>query len=103
MEIGGPGTLGQSIRACRICGHISLIPVLTGVSGEIPTALAMSKSVTIKGVTVGLIQDQEDMIAAIEVAGLKPVIDSTCPHDRIAAAFAHQISQKHFGKICLEF
>ncbi len=103
VEIGGPGTIGQSIRACRIGGHISLIGVLTGVSGEIPTALAMSKNVTIKGVTVGSIQDQEDMIAAIEVAGLKPVIDSTYPLDRIAAAFAHQISQKHFGKICLEF
>jgi NADPH:quinone reductase-like Zn-dependent oxidoreductase len=102
VEIGGPGTMGQSIRACRIGGHISLIGVLTGVSGEIPTALAMSKNVTIKGVTVGSIQDQEDMIAAIEVAGLKPVIDSTYPLDRIAAAFAHQISQKHFGKICLE-
>ncbi len=103
VEIGGPGPMGQSIRACRIGGHISLIGVLTGVSGEIPTALAMSKNVTIKGVTVGSIQDQEDMIAAIEVAGLKPVIDSTYPLDRIAAAFAHQISQKHFGKICLEF
>ena len=101
VEIGGPGTMGQSIHACRIGGHISLIGVLTGVSGDIPTALAMGKNVTIKGITVGSIQDQEDMIAAIEVAGFKPVIDSTYPLDQIAAAFAHQISQKHFGKICL--
>ena len=101
VEIGGPGTLGQSIHACATGGHISLIGVLTGVSGDIPTALAMGKNVTIKGITVGSIQDQEDMIAAIEVAGFKPVIDSTYPLDQIAAAFAHQISQKHFGKICL--
>jgi NADPH:quinone reductase-like Zn-dependent oxidoreductase len=103
VEIGGPGTLTQSIQACRIGGHISLIGVLTGVSGEVPTALAMSKNVTIKGVTVGSHQDQEEMIDAIDANGLTPVIDSVYPLDQIAAAFAHQISQKHVGKICLEF
>lgn len=102
VEIGGPGTLGQSIHACRIGGHISLIGVLTGISGEVPTALAMSKNVTIKGVTVGSRQDQEDMIAAIDANGIRPVIDSTFPLDEIAAAFARQVSQAHFGKICLE-
>jgi len=103
VEIGGPGTMGQSIQACRIGGHISLIGVLTGVSGEIPTALVMSKNVCIQGITVGSRQEQEEMIAAIEANGIVPVIDSTFPLDQIAAAFAHQMSQKHFGKICLEF
>ncbi|MBX3480966.1 MAG: NAD(P)-dependent alcohol dehydrogenase [Caulobacter sp.] len=103
VEIGGPGTLTQSIHASRIGGHISLIGVLTGVSGEVPTALAMSKNVAIKGITVGSHQDQVDMIAAIEANGIEPVIDSSYPLDQISAAFAHQISQKHFGKICLEF
>lgn len=103
VEIGGPGTLAQSLVASRIGGHISLIGVLTGFSGEVPTALAMSKNVAIKGVTVGSRQDQEEMIAAIEANGLEPVIDSSFPLEKIAEAFAHQASQKHFGKICLEF
>lgn len=101
VEIGGPGTLNQSIHAARIGGHISLIGVLTGISGDVATALAMSKNTTIKGVTVGSRQEQEEMIAAIEANAITPVIDSTYPLDRIAEAFAHQISQKHFGKICL--
>jgi NADPH:quinone reductase-like Zn-dependent oxidoreductase len=101
VEVGGPGTLSQSIQACRIGGHISLIGVLTGFAGEVPTALAMSKNVTIKGVTVGSRQEQEEMIAAIDANGIKPVIDSTFALDEIAAAFRHQVSQKHFGKICL--
>jgi NADPH:quinone reductase-like Zn-dependent oxidoreductase len=103
VEIGGPGTMNQSIYASRIGGHISLIGVLTGWSGEIATAAAMGKNVTIKGVTVGSRQEQEEMIAAIDANGIKPVIDSTFPLDNIAAAFEHQISQKHFGKICLAF
>jgi len=103
VEIGGPGTLAQSIHACRIGGHVSLIGVLTGVSGEVPTALAMTKNVTIKGITVGSREHQQDMIAAIEANAIAPVIDSTFPLDQIAAAFSHQISQRHFGKICLAF
>ena len=102
VEIGGAGTMAQSIQACRIGGHISLIGVLAGVSGEVPTALAMSKNVAIKGITVGSIEDQDDMIAALVANGVKPVIDSVYPLDQIAAAFAHQLSQKHFGKICLD-
>jgi NADPH:quinone reductase-like Zn-dependent oxidoreductase len=34
IEVGGPGTLPQSITACRVGGHISLIGVLTGISGK---------------------------------------------------------------------
>jgi len=103
VEIGGPGTMNQSIAASRIGGHISLIGVLTGWSGEIATATAMGKNITIKGLTVGSRQEQEEMIAAIDATGLKPVIDSSFPLEKISDAFAHQISQKHFGKICLEF
>ncbi|MBL6750506.1 MAG: NAD(P)-dependent alcohol dehydrogenase [Nevskia sp.] len=103
VEIGGPGTLGQSIQACRVGGHISLIGVLTGWSGEVPTALAMFKNIAIKGITVGSRQGQEEMIAAIDANGIRPVIDSRFPLERIADAFARQVAQQHFGKICLEF
>jgi NADPH:quinone reductase-like Zn-dependent oxidoreductase len=101
VEIGGPGTMAQSIAACRPGGHISLIGVLTGVSGEVPTAALFSRNITLSGITVGSRRMQEDMIDAIEANGIKPVIDSTFPLDKIADAFAHQASQKHFGKIVL--
>ena len=93
--------MAQSIAASRIGGHISLIGVLTGVSGEVPTAALFSANLTVSGITVGSRQDQEDMIAAIDSSGLKPVLDQDFPLDNIADAFAHQASQKHFGKITL--
>ncbi|MEZ5945555.1 MAG: NAD(P)-dependent alcohol dehydrogenase [Hyphomonas sp.] len=101
VEIGGPGTMAQSINACRPGGHISLIGVLTGISGEVPTAALFSRNITLSGITVGSRRMQEDMIDAIEASGIRPVIDSSFPLDQIAAAFAHQASQKHFGKIVL--
>jgi NADPH:quinone reductase-like Zn-dependent oxidoreductase len=101
VEVGGAGTLAQSLQAVRIGGHISLIGVLAGWAGEVPTAVAMAKNVTIQGVTVGSRQHQEEMIKAIEAGGIRPVVDSTFALDKIADAFAHQASHKHFGKICL--
>jgi NADPH:quinone reductase-like Zn-dependent oxidoreductase len=102
VEIGGAGTLPQSIRAVRVGGHISMIGVLTGVSGEVPTAALFQKNAVINGITVGSRAHQEDMIAAIDANGIEPVIDRSFPLAEIADAFRHQESQKHFGKICLE-
>jgi len=101
VEIGGPGTMAQSINACRPGGHISLIGVLTGISGDVPTAALFSRNITLSGITVGSRRQQEDMVEAIDATGLRPVIDSRFPLDQIAAAFAHQASQQHFGKIVL--
>jgi NADPH:quinone reductase-like Zn-dependent oxidoreductase len=102
VEVGGPGTLEQSIQAARTGGHIGLIGVLTGTSGEVPTALFMMKNLVLTGITVGSQADQRDMIEAIEANGIKPVIDSHYPLEKLAEAFAHQASQKHFGKIVVD-
>ncbi|MEN8722862.1 MAG: NAD(P)-dependent alcohol dehydrogenase [Alphaproteobacteria bacterium] len=99
VEIGGPGTLTQSIAAARIGGHITLIGVLTGVSGEVPTAALFSSNITLKGVTVSSHRAQNDMVALIEKSGIKPVIDKVFALEELAGAFAHQISGAHFGKI----
>jgi len=99
VEIGGPGTLPQSIEAIGIGGHIALIGVLTGMSGDIPTAKLMGKQGRLQGVSVGSRRDQTDMIAAIEANGIRPVIDRSFPLADLADAFRHQESGQHFGKI----
>jgi NADPH:quinone reductase-like Zn-dependent oxidoreductase len=102
VEIGGAGTLPQSISAARIGGHISLIGVLAGLQGPVPTALLMSKQVRLIGITVGTRRQQRDMITAIERIGLRPVIDRHFPLDGLADAFRYQESGRHFGKIVID-
>jgi len=75
--------------------------VLAGWGGDVPTATLMWKNITLSGITVGSIEDQENMIAALEATGIRPVIDSTFPLARIADAFRRQAAQAHVGKICL--
>jgi NADPH:quinone reductase-like Zn-dependent oxidoreductase len=103
VEVGGPGTLPQSIAAVRVGGHIPLIGVLTGRGGDVPTAALMVKQARLQGLIVGSRREQQDFVRAIEAIGLKPVIDRSFPLDGIAEAFRHQQGGSHFGKICLEF
>lgn len=103
IEVGGPGTLPQSIDAVAIGGHISLIGVLTGRGGDIPTSKLMAKQARLQGLIVGSRRHQIEMIRALETTGIKPVIDCSFALDQIGDAFRHQESGKHFGKICLEF
>ena len=102
VEVGGPGTLPQSIEAVRVGGHIALIGVLTGRAGEIPTALLMAKQARLQGLIVGSRRHQLDFVQALEVTRLRPVIDRTFRLDETAEAFRYEASGAHFGKICLE-
>jgi NADPH:quinone reductase-like Zn-dependent oxidoreductase len=103
VEVGGPGTLAQSIRASRIGGHIALIGVLTGVGGDVPTAMLMRKQQRLQGLIVGSRRHQIDFVRALEATKLKPVIDASFPLEKIADAFRLQQAGGHFGKIVLEF
>ncbi|MEM1131301.1 MAG: NAD(P)-dependent alcohol dehydrogenase [Pseudomonadota bacterium] len=102
VEIGGPGTLGQSMMAARIGGHIALIGVLTGFAGPVQTGLLMAKNIRLQGLTVGSRQHQLDMIEAIEANGIKPVVDKHFLLAELADAFRHQESGAHFGKIIVD-
>ncbi|KRB23502.1 MULTISPECIES: zinc-dependent alcohol dehydrogenase family protein [Mesorhizobium] len=102
IEVGGPATLAQSLVACRTGGHIALIGVLTGFAADVSIPAVFSNQIRISGISIGSRADQEDMIRAIEVNGLKPVIDRRFPLRDIAAAFTHYGARKHFGKVCLE-
>ena len=103
VEIGGAGTIEQSMRASRLGGHISLIGVLAGHAGPINTALLMSMQIRLIGITVGARQHQQDMIRAIEANGIKPVLDQSFALDKLADAFRRQESGQHFGKIIVEW
>lgn len=102
VEIGGAGTLPQSIVASRVGGHIALIGVLAGFTGDFPSAMVMGKSIRLIGLTVGSRRHQTDMVRAIDVTGWKPVLDKHFPLEQLGDAFRHQESNTHFGKIVVD-
>jgi NADPH:quinone reductase-like Zn-dependent oxidoreductase len=102
VEIGGAGTLDQSMIAARNGGHIAVIGVLAGYAGPVTTVMLMGKQLRVQGLTVGSRQHQLDMIRAINVTGIKPVLDQHFPLASLADAFGHQASGAHFGKIIVD-
>ncbi len=101
IDVGGPSTLGQSMSAARVGGHISVIGILSGVTMELQLITALIRQLRLQAVLVGSRTHQQQMIEAINANGLKPIIDREFRFADIVGAFRHQESQRHFGKICL--
>jgi NADPH:quinone reductase-like Zn-dependent oxidoreductase len=102
VEVGGVGTLNESIRATRIGGTIAFIGVLAGPPpSELRLPLMVLQQQRLQGVTVGSIEDLQAMADAISINGMRPVIDRTFPFDQAKEAFSHMASGAHFGKVAI--
>jgi NADPH:quinone reductase-like Zn-dependent oxidoreductase len=101
IEVGGAATLEQSVTAARTAGHIAIIGVLSGADAPFNVRQILRKQLRITGLLVGSRRHQLEMVRALEVTGIRPVIDRPFPFPEIADAFRYQAEQRHFGKIVL--
>ncbi len=100
VEVGGVGTMSESLKAIRIDGVIGVLG--GGAGGEMPTGLIMGKSARIAGIALGNRDYFEDMCEAIHVAGLRPVVGRTFGFQDAQEAFTTMIGQRVVGKIVVE-
>jgi len=100
VEVGGAGTMGKSVNAVRLGGHIAVIGVLSG-KGSIDSTLILMKALRMHGIFVGSREMFERMVSFIDKHSIKPVIDRVFSFDEAREALAHMESQKHFGKIVI--
>jgi NADPH:quinone reductase-like Zn-dependent oxidoreductase len=102
VEVGGAGTLAQSLRAVRPGGQVSLIGVLSGGSGDVSLFPILMQNVRVQGITVGDRASFEAMNRALAAApDVRPVVDRVFPFGAFAEAFRHLQSGAHFGKVVL--
>jgi NADPH:quinone reductase-like Zn-dependent oxidoreductase len=100
IEVGGAGTLAQSLRAVRTAGHVALIGVLSGYGQFNPLPILM-KGVRVTGIYVGSRDMFEAMNRAIALHHLRPVVDRVFPFAQAVEAFRYLESAAHFGKIVI--
>jgi NADPH:quinone reductase-like Zn-dependent oxidoreductase len=103
MEVGGAGTLAESLKAIRIGGHIAVIGVLSGFEPPLPLASMIGTSARLQGVSVGSRAMFEAMSRALELHRIEPVVDKVFAWTDARAAFAAMQAGEHFGKIVLDF
>ena len=99
VEVGGAGTLQRSMNALARGGKVGLIGVLTQGSSN-PHTLMM-KGGSLHGIFVGDRTLFEQLNAAIDANGIRPVIDQVFPFDQAKDAFRHQASGDFMGKVVI--
>lgn len=100
IEVGGLGTLAQSIDAVGFGGEIALIGVLSMQGDANPMAL-MVKGAGIRGIFVGNAAMARELSAFTDQHALKPVIDRVFDFADARAAYAYQASAALFGKVVI--
>jgi len=101
VEVGGQGTLPQSLRAVRPGGAISMIGVLGGSTMDASLGLVVTRHVRLQGITVGSGEDFRAMARAIAQHKMRPAIDRIFAFEELPQAMQHLASGKHFGKVCI--
>ena len=103
MEVGGGGTLSQSLRAITLMGHIAIIGVLGGAAEPLQMGSMIATGAKLQGVSVGSRAMFEAMCRAIEHHRIAPVVDKLYPFTEARAALEAMRAGEHFGKIVLTF
>lgn len=103
MEVGGGGTIQESMKAVRIGGHIAVIGVVAGAGEPFNPAALIGNSAKLQGLSVGSRDMFEAMGRMIDLKKIFPVVDKVFPFTEAKAAFAAMAAGEHFGKIVLEF
>ncbi len=102
VEVGGAGTLGQSLRAVRLGGTIAMIGVLESGHAEVDMTPVLMGQIRVQGVLVGHRAGFEAMCRCIELHEMIPLVQTVYALEDVRAAFEHLASGTQRGKICLD-
>lgn len=103
VEVGGANTLKHSIQSIRIGGHVSIIGVLSGAQEPFMVASLIGTNARLKGISVGSRENFEDMVRAMDLHRIRPIVDQVLPFGQLKEALQLMQGQTHFGKIALRF
>lgn len=104
IDVGGPATIAQSLKAIKIDGVISIVGFLGSAGTEQqPTFLeCLSNLCTVRGLLVGSRLQFEDMNRAIEANDIHPVVDQKgFSLEQLPEAYQYMSSQKNLGKVVI--
>jgi NADPH:quinone reductase-like Zn-dependent oxidoreductase len=101
VEVGGAGTLSQSLEAVRFGGQVSLIGVLAGGAAQLDVVPLLMQNIRVQGILVGHREGFEAMNRAIVQHRLRPVIDRTFELDEVRQGLERMAAGRHLGKLCV--
>jgi NADPH:quinone reductase-like Zn-dependent oxidoreductase len=101
IEVGGVGTLEQSLRAVRPGGTVSLIGVLAGYEHPVNLTPVLMQNIRIQGVMVGHRESFLAMNRALAQHRVVPVVDRVFAFTEAREALEYAASGQQVGKVCV--
>ncbi len=101
VEVGGAGTLAKSYQAVGFGGKVALIGVLAGHAGDTHPHPLMFKGASLHGIFVGSRAMFAEMLTAMTVNQIRPIVDRAFPFEQAADAYKYQMAGAHFGKVVI--
>ena len=101
VEVGGPGTLNQSISSICIGGELALIGFVAHDTVAIDFFSLFNSSARFRVINVGSREDFEQMNRVLVQHQIIPVIDSAFAFADAKQAWRHFDSRQHVGKIVI--
>ena len=98
LEIGGSGTLENSLASIRHGGHINIIGYMAGVEMGITVFPLIIKNANLHGIGAGNREDFEAMMQCVQTHEIRPAIAARYPMLDTARALEDLQQGGHFGK-----
>lgn len=101
LEMTGGDNIERSLQAVKQGGRISVIGLLDADRISLRILSLLASRASIVGIAVGPRRALEDLVRAVDLLGIKPVIDAVYPFAQVPQAFAH-LQRGAFGKVVVE-
>ena len=101
VEVGGPGTLNQSIRSIGIGGELALIGFVAQDGLAIDFFSLFKSAARFRVISVGSREDFDQMNRVLVQHKIMPVIDSVFSFTDAKRAWQHFDSRLHVGKVVI--
>ena len=103
IEVGGAGTLVESLKAVATGGTVSLIGVLAGAKEGLNVLPILMNQIRVQGIFVG----SKDVFRALNDYTVQkqicPVVAQVFPFNKAPEAFKAFEKSNHIGKVCVSF
>ncbi|HZC43947.1 MAG TPA: NAD(P)-dependent alcohol dehydrogenase [Acidobacteriaceae bacterium] len=101
VEVGGSGTLQESMKAVRVGGTIAQIGVLSGSEERLAVTSVLMRQIRLIGIYVGSHTMMDAVNRAIEQSRLTPVVGKVFPMLEAIGAYRYLEQGRHFGKVTI--
>jgi NADPH:quinone reductase-like Zn-dependent oxidoreductase len=102
LDIAGAATIENSVKSAAFNGFVGLVGFIAGAQLPLDLFTIVNSYIRLQGYSVGSLQSFRELVNAIEVNNIHPVVAAVFPLSRAQEAFKYMGSGNYFGKVVVE-